>query len=905
LKLVSLFFLLALILMVNVIASPKSGFYHIPAKDTIIKLDSVRDRKLLRLKKPANPPAAKSATAKNDTTPKGAGGLESIVKSTSEDSSYVDNDNKISYLYGRARVTYEDFELDADYIRVDEKNHLIFARGSIDPRTKRYIGRPISKSKNEKPVASDSLLFDYKSKKGKVWNPASEQEGNFISGGLAKRLNETEVAYRNVIFSTCSLPFPETHFGIVITKGIGQKNKIISGPAYLEIEGVPLPLAIPFGFFPKPDSRTSGVLLPTFGEDNKLGFYLRNFGYYVALNDNIDVTTMGTLYSKGSYELNTSARYLKRYKYGGNLTLSYGSHNYGLQGDPPVKDFNVTWSHSQDPNANPGTTFSASVNAGTRSFYQNNPAQNNYNLTALTQNNLRSSIAYGKTWAGSPFNLNVSLGHSQDLTRGTVTLELPTFSFNMATLSPFDSKNRITEQKWYQKITVGYSLVGTNKLTDVPEAELFKGSTLSKRLQNGFQHQIPIAFNTNIFKYFQFNTGINYTERWYTQTIRRRFERGSVNGQVTPVTDTVPGFARAGEYSLNAGISTKLFGTIPFRKGKIKAIRHITTPSLSFNYRPDYGEPSYGYYRTAVSEASVPYPYTAQRYSIFEQSVYGGPSTGKQAGIGFSLDNSIEAKVKAKSTDTSGVDRKIPILQGLTFSTFYNFAADSLKLSPINFSGHTSILNQKVNVNFSGVFDPYITEIRDSISNGSVVRSAIQVNRFRWQQGKLPLLRSINVSMSGSLNPATFNPKPRTQINNTLQGMSQEQADRLAVINSDPGAYIDFNVPWNLSLNYSFTYNNNIVNTTQSNTLMISGDVSLTQKWKIQYNSSLDIKARQLSSATSFAIYRDLHCWDLSFQWLPFGFYKSYNVTLKVKASILQDLKLSKRNDYTNNQSFN
>jgi lipopolysaccharide assembly outer membrane protein LptD (OstA) len=905
LKLVSLFFLLALILMVNVIASPKSGFYHIPAKDTIIKLDSVRDRKLLRLKKPANPPAAKSATAKNDTTPKGAGGLESIVKSTSEDSSYVDNDNKISYLYGRARVTYEDFELDADFIRVDEKNHLIFARGSIDPRTKRYIGRPISKSKNEKPVASDSLLFDYKSKKGKVWNPASEQEGNFISGGLAKRLNETEVAYRNVIFSTCSLPFPETHFGIVITKGIGQKNKIISGPAYLEIEGVPLPLAIPFGFFPKPDSRTSGVLLPTFGEDNKLGFYLRNFGYYVALNDNIDVTTMGTLYSKGSYELNTSARYLKRYKYGGNLTLSYGSHNYGLQGDPPVKDFNVTWSHSQDPNANPGTTFSASVNAGTRSFYQNNPAQNNYNLTALTQNNLRSSIAYGKTWAGSPFNLNVSLGHSQDLTRGTVTLELPTFSFNMATLSPFDSKNRITEQKWYQKITVGYSLVGTNKLTDVPEAELFKGSTLSKRLQNGFQHQIPIAFNTNIFKYFQFNTGINYTERWYTQTIRRRFERGSVNGQVTPVTDTVPGFARAGEYSLNAGISTKLFGTIPFRKGKIKAIRHITTPSLSFNYRPDYGEPSYGYYRTAVSEASVPYPYTAQRYSIFEQSVYGGPSTGKQAGIGFSLDNSIEAKVKAKSTDTSGVDRKIPILQGLTFSTFYNFAADSLKLSPINFSGHTSILNQKVNVNFSGVFDPYITEIRDSISNGSVVRSAVQVNRFRWQQGKLPLLRSINVSMSGSLNPATFNPKPRTQINNTLQGMSQEQADRLAVINSDPGAYIDFNVPWNLSLNYSFTYNNNIVNTTQSNTLMISGDVSLTQKWKIQYNSSFDIKARQLSSATSFAIYRDLHCWDLSFQWLPFGFYKSYNVTLKVKASILQDLKLSKRNDYTNNQSFN
>jgi hypothetical protein len=913
LKLVSLLFLLAIILMVNVIAAPKRGHNNkLPAKDTIIKLDSVRDRKLLRLKDPDE--AKRSSTTagsnrqvtKKDTNPKSASGLESIVKSTAEDSSYVDNDNKISYLYGRARVTYEDFELDADYIRVDEKNHLIFARGSIDPRTRRYVGRPISKSKSEKPVASDSLLFDYKTKKGKVWNPASEQEGNFISGGLAKRLNETEVAYRNVIFSTCDLPFPETHFGIVITKGIGQKNKIISGPAYLEIEGVPLPLAIPFGFFPKPDSRTSGILLPTFGEDARLGFYLRNFGYYVALNDYIDLTTQGTIYSKGSYELNTAARYLKRYKYGGNLALSYGSHNYGLQGDPPRKDFNVTWSHSQDPNANPGTTFSASVNAGTSSYYQNNPAQNNYNLNSLTQNNLRSSISYGKTWAGTPFNLNVSLGHSQDLTQKTVTLELPTFSFNMATLSPFDSKDRVTEQKWYQKITIGYSLVGTNKLNNIPEAELFKQNTLSKRLQNGFQHTIPIAFNSNILKYFQFNTGVNYTERWYLQSIRRTFERGSINGQVSPVTDTIPGFVRSGEYSFNAGFSTKVFGIFNINKGRLKQIRHVTTPSISFSYRPDFGDPSYGYYRTAVSDATVPFPYTAQRYSIFEQSVYGGPSPGKQAGIGFSLDNTIEAKVKAKSTDTSGIDKKIPILQGLTFSTFYNFAADTLKLSPLSFSGHTSVLNQKININFSGLLDPYVNQVRDSIQNGVVVKNVRQINRYSFQDGKFPLLRSFNLSMSGSLNPSTFRPKQQQQaVGSSIGAMTPDQVQRLAMINSDPGAYIDFNVPWNLSLNYSFNFTNNVINSSSANTLMVSGDVSITQKWKVQYNTTYDLKARQLSSATSFAIYRDLHCWDLSIQWLPFGFYKSYNVTLKVKASILQDLKLSKRSDYTNNQTFN
>ncbi|PAW94227.1 hypothetical protein CKK33_12310 [Mucilaginibacter sp. MD40] len=891
-------------------ASAKRGYHRLSIRDTIIKLDSVRDQRLIKYGKKGKEKAANgrasnapNAIVARDTTP-GAGGLKSIVKSVAEDSTFVDNDNKITYLYGKARVTYEDFELDADYIRVNEKTHLIFARGSIDPQTKRYVGRPLSKSKNEKPIASDSLIFDYRTKKVKIWNPASEQEGNYISGGQAKRLNEDEVAYRDVIFSTCNLPYPETHFGVVITKGIGQKKRIISGPAYLEIEGVPLPIGLPFGFFPKPDSRSSGVILPSFGEDQKLGFFLRNMGYYMAINDNIDLTTMATLYSRGSFEVNTNARYLKRYKYGGSLTLSYGSHNYGLPGDPAQKDFNIAWSHQQDPNANPGTTFSASVNAGSSTFYSNSVNQSNYNLESLTRNTLRSSITYGKTWANSPFNLNVSLGHSQDLQQKTVTLELPTFSFNMATLSPFDSKERVGVQKWYQKITVGYSLVGTNKLNNIPESQLFKSNTFSKRLQSGLQHTVPVAFNTTFLKYFQFNTGVNYTERWYLQSIRQRFDRGTTAGQVIAIKDTVPGFSRNYDYSINAGFSTKIYGVIPFKKGNIKAIRHITTPQIGFTYRPDFGDPSYGFYQTAVSSATVPYPYYAQRYSIYDGLPYGGPSAGKQAGISFSLDNTIEAKVKPKSTDTSGTDRKIPILQGLTFSTFYNFAADSLKLSPININGHTSILNQKVNISFGGTLDPYVTLVRDSISNGSILKYARQINRYTWQDGRFPVLRNFNFSMSASLNSSTFRPKAVPAPGTALQTMTPEQAQRLALINGDAGAYIDFNVPWNVSLNYSFNYQNNIINTSSTNTLMISGDVSVTKNWKVQYNTTYDLKARRLSDATSFAIYRDLHCWDLSIQWLPFGYYKSYNVTLKVKASILQDLKLSKRSDYTNNAGF-
>ncbi|MGZ3873200.1 MAG: putative LPS assembly protein LptD [Mucilaginibacter sp.] len=890
-------------------SSPKvSGYNYVPQTDTTRKSDTTKSPKLTKGKKSKPTSGTKNQTAKTDTTKKGAnGGLASEVKSHAEDSVITDKEHDITYLYGRARVTYEDFELDADYIRVDQKNHLLFARGSIDPVTKRYVGRPISKQKNDKPVESDSLLFNYKTKKGRVFNPASEQDGNYLSGGEIKKLNETEVAYKNTTFSTCDLPQPYTHFGIIITKGIGEKNRIISGPAYLEIEGIPLPLAIPFGFFPKPDQRASGVILPTFGEDQKLGFYLRNFGYYIGISDYLDLTNMGTIYSKGSYELNTTAHYLKRYKYGGTISLSYGSHNYGMEGDPARKDFNITWSHSQDPNAHPGSTFSASVNAGTSSYYQNDPAQTNYNLGAIIQNNLRSSINYSKTWQGTPFNLSVGVSHSQDLTKKTVTLDLPTLSFTMASINPFDSKDRVGDPKWYQKINISYNLQATNELDNVPESELFKSTTLAKRLQSRAIHQIPIGLSLNLLKYFQFSSSANYTEHWYLQTIRKSFVRGATNadGSVAdptiPIIDTIGGFKRAGSYNLSTGLSTKIYSTVNFKKGNIIAIRHVMTPQISFNYNPDFSDPSYGYYKTIVSNAAIPYPTTSNTYSIFPD---GFPSPGKQAGISFSLDNTIQMKLKPKTTDTSGKARKVSILDGFSIATFYNFAQDSLRLSPISFSAHTSVINQKVNLSLYGSLNPYETLVLDSISNGQISRYTREINRYTFQDGKFPVLTSISFSMSGSLNSTTFKPHAPVVPNGTLQTINPQQAQKLAFINSDPSAYVDFNVPWNLSFNYNFSYNNNITSTSSTNTIMLSGDVNLTSKWKIQYNANYDIRAARLA-VSSFSIYRDLHCWDLNVQWVPFGLYKSYNVTLKVKAAVLQDLKLSKRSDYTSSQYYN
>jgi len=902
LKFISLIFLLAIILIANVNASSHKSYAckYKPAIDTIIKLDTIKDAKLIKGKKSKANSATKKSTAKTDTTKKNNGGIQSEVKSHAEDSTIVDQEHQITYLYGQARVTYEDFELDADYIRVDQKNHLIFAKGSIDPITKRYVGRPITKQGKDKPLLSDSLFFNYKTKKGKLYNPASDQEGSYLSGGVARKLNETEVAYRNVIFSTCDLPYPDTHFGIVITRGIAEKNRIIAGPAYLEIEGIPLPLAIPFGFFPKPDTRTSGVIIPTFGEDQKLGFYLRNFGYYVGINDYMDLTNMGTIYSKGSYEISETFHYMKRYKYSGTLVLSYGSHNYGLEGDPPTKDFNINWSHTQDPNANPGSTFSASVNAGTSTFYQNNPATSNYNLQALTQNNLRSTINYSRTWAGTPFNLSVGLSHSQDLTNKTISLQLPTLSFSMASLSPFDSKDRVGEAKWWQKITISYTLQASNAINDLPEAELFKGNTLIKNLQTSIVHNIPVGLSLNFLKYFQFGANVNYSEHWYLQTIRKSFARGSISGADSLVTDTVNGFRRAGMYTLSTSLSTKVYSEIDFKKGNLMAIRHVMTPTISFSYNPDFSAPSFGYYKTIVSNATVPYPYTSQTYSIFQD---GFPSAGKQAGIGLSIDNIIQAKFKPKATDTSGKPRKVDLLQGLSLSTFYNFAQDSLRLSPITFSAHTAILNQKVNLTFNGSLQPYEIIVIDSISNGQIRRTPLEINRYTFQDGKFPELTNISFSMSGALNPASFHPQPNVTPGGTLQTMNPQQAQKLALINSDPSAYIDFNVPWNLTFNYNFSYNNNVVSTNVTNTVMLSGDVTITKGWKVQYNTNYDLRAEKLA-VTSFGVYRDLHCWDLNFQWVPFGVYKSYNVTLKVRAAILQDLKLSKRSDYTNNQNF-
>lgn len=831
--------------------------------------------------------AVDSTGSKADSTKKKGGGLQAEVSIIAVDSQKSEVTKNISHLYRGAKVKYQDFELSADYIRLDRNQKKIFASGIYDKNGK-YVGRPIVIMGNgESPKTVDSLYYDYEKQEGNTYGIMTEVDGGYIQANIVRKNIYDEMSIYKGLYSTCNLPQPHTHFGIHITKGIVTKNQIISGPAYLVVMGVPMPVAFPFAFFPKPDKRASGFLFPSFGEDYTRGFSMRDIGWYLAFNDYWDSEIRGSLYSKGSWEASISTRYTVNYKFNGGFNIRYANTKTGVEGTDNYgsnKDFNVTWNHTQRQEANPGTSFSASVNFGTTSFFQNTgtgSVQNTYEN--LARNRMGSSISYGKVFADGKVNLTASLTHNQDMATRSIQLSLPNVSLNVSSFNPFDSKDRVGEQKWYQRINVGYSFQAQNSVSTT-DSLLFKPGGF-KKFQNGFQHNIPVSLSLNAFKYFQFNTSVNYTERWYLQSTRQRIDNTAAG--YTQRIDTLQGFNRAYDYSISTGLSTKIYGMYP-KIGKIQAIRHVVTPSINFNYRPDFSDPRYGFYQHYIDQ------YGNQNvYSIFSQGIYGSPSAGRSAGIGFSIDNNIEAKVKSKSDTTDGGFKKIPILQGLTFSGNYNFVADSLKLSPITFSGRTAFFDQKMNVNFNGAFDPY-----------TVNENGVRIDRFAIKDGSLARLTNFGLSFDYSLNP-----KAAQSRNNNIDslrkqmaggGMTPEQAQALSRISSDPNAFVDFNIPWNLAASFSFNMSKFFNTSTRkmdnqiTSTLNLHGDFSVTPKWKVTFQSGYDFKQKEVVM-TSFNIYRDLHCWDMSFGWMPFGRYRSYNVTIRAKASILQDLKLTKR----------
>ncbi|MHA4895042.1 putative LPS assembly protein LptD [Pedobacter sp. PWIIR3] len=829
------------------------------------------------------------------------------VEYKAKDSTRVDKEKEIVYLYGEARVIYQGFELDADYIEFNTKTNIVFARGRNNSKGK-YVGRPILKMEGQGTSKADSLRYNIKSGAGNIFGVFTEQEGGFFSGGKAKKQPDDEIHSKGQTYSTCNLPHP--HFGIYITKGIVTEHQIITGPVYLKIEDIPLPLGLPFAFFPKPNKKSSGFILPSPGEDYTRGFFLRDGGYYLGLNDYWDAKMTGSIYTRGSYDASLLSNYMKRYKYTGNINLRYSNSRYGLEGTAeysPKKDFNIQWTHSQNPNAKPGTTFSASVDAGTSSYNQNTAGGSSYDYSQIAKNTLRSSIAYGRVFDNG-ITLGTDFSGYQETATRSVSLTLPNISLSVPTFSPFDSKNRLGEQKWYQKLTVGYSMQASNSITS-REDLLFKRESLNK-FKNGVSHQIPVSLAFTLF-HFNFTANTSYQERWHFQTIEKTYFR-VVNGSDIPITDTIPGFKRNGEYNVGMGLSTKIYSTAQFTKfGNFQALRHVMTPRINLTYTPDFSNPKLGYYKEAkYSDGSFVKGPDGKNllYSIFEGSLYGGPGLGRNATISFGVDNTVEAKFTSPKDTTGKGEKKIAIIQGLGINGSYNLLAKSYKLSTLSLNGRSQFTD-KLGINYYATLDPY--QVRDSLDldgrvvkgpNGAPIR--LLRDRYTWQDGKLPRLTTFGFSFDYSLNPEALKRRNmnETDLRNDLTKkgtMTKEQSDELAKVSRDPNAFVDFNIPWNFAFAYSFLYTKDRTGSTSSitNTLNFNGDANITRNWKVQFNSGWDFKASTFSQ-TSLAIYRDLHCWDMSVSWIPFGAYQFYSVDIKVKASVLQDLKLSKRKNY-------
>ncbi len=790
--------------------------------------------------------------------------LKSKVTYIAKDSIRIDIKNKLVYLFGSSEVYYENIELKAEDIEINMDSNIILAKGKQDSLGK-YVGEPIFKEGGQE-VKSHEMKYNFKTKKGVIYNAMTHEGENYIHGDKIYKTPDDILYIKNGKYTTCNLNHPHYFFSTNKLKIIPD-DKIVTGPANLVIEDVPTPIAIPFGFFPNSNKQRSGLIIPTPGESAQYGFFLLHGGYYLAVSDNVSAELTGDYYSKGSWGANFLTNYKKRYKFSGMLNTNYSVFKNGFKEFPNYAEnsnFFIKWNHIQDPKARPNSTFSANVNFGNSENYTNN-----FNSTGAEylSTSFNSSISYAKSWAGKPFNLSMNAYHNQNTVTKSVTLRLPEVAFNMSRIYPLKRKT-VGKQKFYEKIGLSYSMNAKNEVT--AGDSLFTSNNfdeLKREFKNGMKHTIPVSTSFKLLNNFTVNPAFNYSEIWYLQSLNRSWD--DQNNQLK--TDTLANFVRGNSYNMSVGLSTKVFGMYQYRGKIIKALRHVVTPSVGFSYTPENKSGLRSYTDTSN---------IVHDYSIFENGIYGVSNTKEAGLINLGLLNNFEMKVRNRK-DSLGKDTKIKLLESLNFSSSYNVVPDSLNWSNIQIEARTLIF-KKLTLNFSSSFDPY------ALDSNKTTGIITKVNTTEWaRDGRIGRLVTANLSAGFSLNSKTGVTESKT----SEYGSEQE----LAYIRANPEAYIDFNIPWTLSVNYNIRYSKPQYQSDVIQTLNFSGDVSLTPKWKIGFNSGYDFELKDLSY-TSIDIYRDLHCWEMVFNWIPFGPRQSYLFTIKVKSAILQDLKLTRRN---------
>ena len=807
--------------------------------------------------------------------------VDQLVKYKARDSVAMDLSTRRAFLYSDGKIDYGEMILEADRIEVDFGNQILHAYGTTDTAGD-AVGRPFFKQDGDEYHA-DTITYNYNTQKGIIQSVITQEGEGYLHGKKVKKLNDSVMYLSGGSYTTCNYAHP--HFAINFTKSkLITGDKIVTGPAWITVEDAPTPIAVPFAFFPITHDRASGLIIPSYGWMNYRGYYLKDGGYYWAINDNLDLSLLGEIFTNLSWAGEVKTNYYRRYHYKGLFDMRLGRVYTGIRGDPNTfnsySDFKLVWQHDQDAKANPNSRFSANVNLQSRNYNKNTTNSSDYFSSTTT-----SSISYN-TKLGSYLNLAATARESYNAQTGVMTIKLPSITLSSVTIYPLRRKKPVGGYRWYENISLSYVLNAEDNIT-TQDSDLFKQVTID-RMRYGIQHSIPLSSTVKVFKYFNWTNSIAYYERWHWSTINKNYD--SATNTVT--IDTIRGFRANRDFSFTSNLSTRIYGMFQFKHGPLKAVRHVINPTIGFNFRPDFGAAYLGYWKEYTDNTGY-----VHRYSIFEQSLYGGPPDGRSGQLRVSIGNNLEIKVQ-NPFDTAAEIKKVTLLENLTFGGSYDLAKDSLNFSNLSITGRTTLFRSVV-INYSGSFCPYVI---DSIGN--------MHNRFLWKEER-KLFRTQNSTWSAqlslNLNNNTFKAdgeKSKGQpVYNLLQTPYNYSPTMLM------GGYVDFSVPWNISVSYSFSHVSSYVarernlksETIQS--ISLSGNLSLTPNWKLAMTTGYDFVNHGMSY-TTVDIYRDLHCWEMRFSWVPFGYYRSWSFQINIKADALRDVKYEKRESYLENQGY-
>ncbi|MCD8305018.1 MAG: LPS-assembly protein LptD [Prevotellaceae bacterium] len=866
------------------------------------------------------PDSSKMDTTKRDTAHESKSALDYPVDYSAEDSITFDYVISRANLYGNSKVQYENLNLDADWITMNLDSSLVHAAGRTDTLGE-IVGKPVFKQGSD-TYEPDSISYNFKTKKAFITNVYTQQGEGFLISDDSKR-DSTGIMYlRGGKYTTCDADDP--HFYLKLTRAkVRPGERVVFGPAYLVVEEVPLPLAIPYGFFPFTESYSSGVIMPTYGDETSRGFYLRDGGYYFAINDYIDLKLLGEIYTKGSWGVSATSNYKIRYKFSGSFYFSYQDTKTGEKNMPDfteTKSFKLTWSHRQDSKANPTQSFSASVNFATSSYEKNN-LTSMYNPESYTQSTRTSSVAYSKTFNSIGMTLSGSANMSQNMRDSSISLTLPSLNISVNRFYPFKRKKMAGKERWYEKIAMSYTGTISNSIS-TKENQLMK-SNLIKDWQNGMKHSVPISASFTILNYINVTPSFSFTDRMYAYKVNQSWD--TQNQAV--VRDTVFGFNNVYNYSMSLSATTKLYGMfypLPHFGGKkIKAIRHVFTPTLSFNYAPDFGKARYGFWDTYVKtdeEGNV----STVSYSPYTGMLYGTVSQGKTGSVTLDIANNIEMKVKDKNDSI----KKISIIDELGGSLSYNMAAKSQPWSDLSMRVRLK-LTKSYTFSMNAVFATYAYEMDE---NGNVYVG----NHTEWSKGRFGRFQGMSQNLSYTINNATFKKlfgkqkgegKPGGDDEDDIEEMETDpqnqnlDPERAQSRNStdkskegvDEDGYLFFSIPWSFTVSYGVTMRENTSAKIHvkrmrypyklTHTMNFSGNIRISQGWNINFSSGYDFNYHKLSMTTA-SLSRDLHCFSMSCS-MVISPYRSYNFTFSCNASTLTDaLKWKKQSSYSSDISW-